>query len=114
IRILAVGQGVERAKAPAAGFSRQLGCTQDMGAGGLGKEISRWQRALRRPADSPAIEEIGLAPVEAPEVVGPAEAEVEDVGPLDEEGTQLGVEGLDIAQVDHGRVHLDLAEVRVD
>ncbi len=60
---------------------------------------------MRAAADAPAVQEL----------VAPArEAEVEDLGVLDEERPPLLEEGLEGGQVDHRGVRLDLPEVRVD
>src|SRR6185312_16704155 len=75
--------------------------------------VDRRRRRAERASDPAAVEELRPRPVESPEIALAAEAEIEHGRALDEEGALL-VEGrFDVAEVDHGRIDLDLAEVGI-
>ena len=113
--LFAIGQGAQHADIPRAaqlaaqlGGAEDCGAARDIGVGGTGES------ARGGAADAPGVKEVGAGKIEAPVVVRPAGAEVEDRRSLDEEGSLLGVEGLNVAQVHHCRVDLHLAEIGVD
>src|SRR5688500_13195657 len=113
--MLPAGERVERAEVPRAHLAGEFGRAEDVRAGGRNAVVGIGHAPLRRPADSTAVEEISPAPIETPEIVRAAEAEVREDGPsFDEEGTPLLEEGLDVAQVDDGGIHLHLPEIGID
>ena len=67
-----------------------------------------------RAADAPAVEVRRPRPVEPPVVALAALPEAERRRPFHEKRPLLGEVGLGVAQVHDGRIHLDLAEVRID
>src|SRR5690606_32217284 len=104
LRLLARRYRLHHADRPAArGSPRQLRSAQDCRSGG-NIRFRRCRRELRLPPDAACVEERA----------GIAAAEAEDVTALDEERTLLLEERLIHAEVDHGGIDLDLAEVRVD
>ena len=98
----------------AADFSGHLGRAED------GRPIGHVEKArgggpsLGAPADAPAVKEVRVLPAEHAIDVRPAPAEIEDARAFDEEGPLLLVVGLFVADIDDGRVDLDLAEIRID
>ncbi len=114
LRPLARGERVERAEVPArAQLPGELGRAEDVRGERHVAVVGVGHLALRRAADAPAVEEQRLGPVEAPVVVRALVAEAEDARVLDEERALLLEERLDVREVHHRRVHLDLAEVGV-
>jgi hypothetical protein len=101
------GDRSERAQRhPTRGPSGQLhGAENSRVRGNVGEVRPVGRGALRLTADAPAVEQ-GVAPTGKPEV--------EESGVLDEEGAPLGKECLERAEVDDGRIGLDLPEVGVD
>ncbi len=114
-RVLLARERVQQPQAPAAGrAAAELGRAQDGGAGRR-VHVLAVGRALGVAADAARVVQLRVGPVEAPEVVRAAAGEAaQQVGALDEEGPLLLEVGLGVAQVDHGRVDLDLAEVGVE
>ncbi len=98
----------------AADLPRDLGRAQDRRPVGHVDEAGLGNAALRRAPDPPAVEELRVGPAVGLVDVEAAFAEVEDARALDEEGPLFRVVGLLVADVDDGRVDLDLAEVGVD
>ena len=91
---------------------RDLGRAQYSGAvGPLHFVAGLWQvEARRRPSDAPRVEQ-GRGPADADDA---GSGGLEDLDALQEEGPALAVKSLEDPQVEHRRVPLDLAEVRVD
>ena len=109
-RLFLGGDGVEPADRERAGPPGQLGRADDRRLQGHRGEaaLGHVGRPVRLAADPPRVEEARAGAVVAVEV------EAQIPGALDEERPTLGVKRLERRQVDHGRVGLDLAEVRVD
>ncbi len=113
--LLPRGHGVEQADGPRAALAGHLGGAEDARLLGRIEErrvrpAAERRREGGRAADPPRVEEGGGVEL----VVRADVPEGEDVGALEEEGALLGEEGLERGEVHHGRVHLHLAEVRVD
>ena len=98
----------------AADLSGHLGRSEDGRPVGRVEKARRGGPSLGAPADAPAVKEVRVLPAEHAVDVRPAPPEIEDARAFDEEGPLLLVVGLFVADVDDGRVDLDLAEIRVD
>ena len=91
---------------PTLGAAGKLRRAEDRGVvGDIGVEGIPRRPTVRRAPDPAAVEQC---------VLPSWEAEVEDAGVLDEEGTLLGEEGLEGGEIDDRRVRLHLPEVGVD
>ena len=101
---------------PLARPADQLGRAEDRGRRWRRRRTAPFDPALRRAADAAAVEERRLGPEEAPRTaLAPLRAEVaEHLGALGEERPPLLEERLELREVDDRRIHLDLAEVRVE
>ena len=110
---LASGHRLQQPDRPAvAHLPGDLGGPDDGGRGGCVREDRvRRHRPLRPPADAARVHDRRGTPGTAP---WSAARELEDLPALHEEGAPLVEAGLERGEVDHGRVHLDLAEVGVD
>ena len=111
--LLAAGDGVEETEGRASpGLSRELDGAQDRGVVGTLQLPAASGKGEPRggPADAPRVEQARL-PGNARDARAGG---LEDLDALQEEGPALAVAGLKDGQVEHRRVALDLAEVRVD
>ena len=71
-------------------------------------------RESQRTPDTPAVKEARTGPVESPEIALAAEAELENGRTLDKKRPPLVEECLAVAQVHHGGIDFNLAEIGVD
>ena len=112
-RVLGSRSARRARRAPAAGslpvsFAAPRIVVSDRGVDEVGVD-----RSLRRAADAPRVEKARRE--EEVEVARRGRvAEAEDVQPFGEERPLLRIERLELAEVDDGRIDLDLAEVGID
>ena len=106
---LALGDRVDDAdRQSAARAAGQFSRAEDRGRRGR-VIIPELARKLRRPPDPSRVEELLVVAVHRTAV----DRELEEAVPFQEEWSVLREEGLERAKIEHGRVGLDLAEVRV-